>query len=222
MRYVFIHGNHEIGPPSDQVTVEANVVVFTGLGNIIYGNNTDNFSTPYSFSNGDCTQVDGQPNKFIPAREFTERLLTNVSIPTIIMGEFSTDQIGISSRPQDDYLYLAVVVYGRSDRPPCSLDDRVYLAKTVRGFVPYFVQSMSIRSDNYLPGDAQTLCRELTNYLKLKADVKEFNDFIELYRKRYFRNSSVQKEAILESCLLHILKMPFDLSSSIIHGLIRQ
>ncbi|OGE56594.1 hypothetical protein PENARI_c003G11399 [Penicillium arizonense] len=206
MRYVFIHGNHEIGPPSDQVTVEANIVVFTGLGNI----------------NGDCTQVDGQPNKFIPAREFTERLLTNVSIPTIIMGEFSTDQIGISPRPQDDYLYLTVVVYGRSDRPPCSLDDRVYLAKTVRGFVPYFVQSMSIRSDNYLPGDAQTLCRELTNYLKLKADNKEFNDFIELHRKRYFRNSSVQKEAILESCLLHILKMPFDLSSSIIHGLIRQ
>jgi hypothetical protein len=81
---------------------------------------------------------------------------------------------------------------------------------------------MSIRSDNYLPGDAQTLCKELTNYLKLKADNKEFNDFIELYRKRYFRSSSVQKEAILESCLLHILKMPFDLSSSIIHGLIRQ
>jgi hypothetical protein len=34
MRYVFIHGNHEIGPPSDQVTVEANIVVFTGLGNM--------------------------------------------------------------------------------------------------------------------------------------------------------------------------------------------
>lgn len=109
MRYVFIHGNHESGPLADQVTVEANIVVFTGLGNMyvslarvgfttesvdevdsIYGNNTDNFSTKYHFSNGFCTKVDGQPNQFIPAREFTEPLLKSVSIPTLIIGELPT------------------------------------------------------------------------------------------------------------------------------------
>lgn len=92
----------------------------------------------------------------------------------------------------------------------------------MRCFLPYFVESMSLRSDSYLPGDAQTLCKEITNYLKPKADEKDFDDFLEIYRKRYFRNSSVQKEAILESCLLHIVKMPFDLKSSIMHGLIKQ
>ncbi|KAJ5301811.1 hypothetical protein N7508_006674 [Penicillium antarcticum] len=132
------------------------------------------------------------------------------------------DQIGLSTKPQDDVLYLAVLVYGRSDHSPCSLDDRIYLAKTMRSFVPYFVQSMSIRSDSDLPGDAQTLCKEITNYLGLKADRKDLDDFIEVYRNHYFRNPSVPKEAILESCLLHILKMPFDLDSSITHGLIKQ
>ncbi|KAJ5767154.1 uncharacterized protein N7511_004770 [Penicillium nucicola] len=148
--------------------------------------------------------------------------MKNVSIPTLIMGEVPVDQIGLSSKPHDEFLYLAVLVYGRDDRAPCSLDDRIYLAKTMRSFVPYFVQSMSIRSDSYLPGDAQNLCKEITYYLKLKANEEDLNDFIEVYRSHYFRNASVPKEAILESCLLHILKMPFDLNSSIIHGLIKQ
>jgi hypothetical protein len=114
------------------------------------------------------------------------------------------------------------MVYGRSDRALCSLNDRAYLGKTMRSFVPYFVQSMSIISDSYLPGDAQTLCKIITRDLKLKADEKDLNEFIEVYRNRYFRNPSVPKEAILESCLLNIVKMPFDLNSSIRHGLIKQ
>lgn len=114
------------------------------------------------------------------------------------------------------------MVYGRSDRASCSLDDRVYLGKTMRNFVPYFVQSLSIESDSYLPGDAQTVCKEIANCLELNADEKELNEFIEVYRNRYFRNPSVPKEAILKSCLLNIVKMPFDLNSSIMHGLIKQ
>lgn len=51
----------------------------------VYGDN-DNSSTKYSF-NGVCTHVDGEPNKFVPARDFTELLLKNVSIPTLIIGE---------------------------------------------------------------------------------------------------------------------------------------
>lgn len=114
------------------------------------------------------------------------------------------------------------MVYGRSDRASCSLDDRVYLGKTMRNFVPYFVQSLSIESDSYLPGDAQTVCKAIANCLELNADEKELNEFIEVYRNRYFRNPSVPKEAILKSCLLNIVKMPFDLNSSIMHGLIKQ
>ncbi|KAJ5961467.1 hypothetical protein N7501_006408 [Penicillium viridicatum] len=220
MRYMFLHGNHEIGSFSDEVTVDAKIVIFTGRGNIVYGDN-DNSSTKYSFSNGVCTH-DGEPNKFVPARDFTELLLKNVSIPTLIMGEIPTDQIGLSSKLQDDVLYLAIMVYGRSDRASCSLDDRVYLGKTMWSFVPYFVQSLSIASDSYLPGDAQTVCKELADSLELNADEKELNEFIEVYRSRYFRNPSVPKEAILESCLLNIVKMPFDLNSSIMHGLIKQ
>ncbi|KAJ5416224.1 hypothetical protein N7465_004919 [Penicillium sp. CMV-2018d] len=256
MRYIFLHGNHEISSFSDEVTVDAKIVVFTGRGNMyvngslcctresidkvgsVYGDN-DNSSTKYSFSNGVCTHVDGEPNKFVPARDFTELLLKNVSIPTLIMGEIpsyltnrlmtnmvccflSSDQIGLSSKLQDDVLYLAIMVCGRSDRASCSLDDRVYLGKTMRNFVPYFVQSLSIASDSYLPGDAQTACKEITDSLELNADEKELNEFIEVYRSRYFRNPSVPKEAILESCLLNIVKMPFDLNSSIMHGLIKQ
>ncbi|KAJ5478747.1 hypothetical protein N7530_004256 [Penicillium desertorum] len=234
IRYIFIHGNHEISPFSDEIIVDAKIVVFTGRGNIVYGDNADNSSTKYSFSNGVCTHVNGEPNKFVPARDFTELLLKNVSIPTLIMVEIptlmtnmvccflSSDQIGFSSKLQDDVLYLAIMVYGRSDRASCSLDDRVYLGKTMRSFVPYFVQSLSITSDSYLPGDAQTTCKEITDCLELNADEKELNEFIEVYRNRYFRDPSVPKEAILESCLLNILKMPFDLNSSIMHGLIKQ
>jgi hypothetical protein len=34
IRYIFIHGNHEISPFSDEITVDAKIVVFTGRGNM--------------------------------------------------------------------------------------------------------------------------------------------------------------------------------------------
>ncbi|KAJ5753286.1 hypothetical protein N7520_010203 [Penicillium odoratum] len=221
MRYFFVHGNHEHTAIPNLVIVEANIVVFNRLGRIVFGNNKQNYSSLYCFINGVCTQVNGKDDTVIPARELTERLLRNASIPTLIIAEIPACQGGIFQSLQDEYLYLAVLVYGRDDLKPCDYDDRNYLATALRGFIPYFVESISLKSDNYLPGDAQTLCREIASYLATKEDVmKAFTEFIQMYRKRYLSNAPVQRAAVLETCLLHILKMPFDLESSIRHGLL--
>lgn len=90
----------------------------------------------------------------------------------------------------------------------------------MHGFTPYFVRSISCKSDNYLPGDARNLCEEIAKDMIRQNPDKADNEFLELYRQRYYGNKAVQGSAILHSCLLYILKMPFDFSSSIKQGLI--
>jgi hypothetical protein len=90
-----------------------------------------------------------------------------------------------------------------------------------RVFLPRFVQAVSSRSGNYLPGDARNLCKEIARDMGTLLDDGEFSSFLELYRQRYLGKSVVWKLDVLEACLLHIVKMPFDLTSSSQQGLIR-
>lgn len=110
---------------------------------------------------------------------------------------------------------------GRSDLRICVGEERDYLEQMSKVFLPRFVQAMSSRSGDYLPGDAGNLCKQIAHGMSpLLADV-EFAGFLELYRQRYLGKSVIQKSEILEACLLHIIKIPFDLESSIRQGLIR-
>ncbi|KAJ5992134.1 hypothetical protein N7451_007858, partial [Penicillium sp. IBT 35674x] len=160
-------------------------------------------SSKYPYIDGVYTPVDARSEPHIPARDFTTRMIKNVSIPTLVVAEIPK----------------VVLVSERSDHPPCNLDEKTYLATMMRGFAPFFIQSISRKSDDYLPGDAQNLCKEVANLMSVKDDDKSLNEFLEQYRKRYFGNQRVQRTIVLNSCLLNILKMPFDFSSSIRQGL---
>lgn len=115
---------------------------------------------------------------------------------------------------------VCVLVFERGHRPPCDFDEGHYLAMMIRGFAPFFIQSISRKSDDYLPDDAPNLCKEVANLTSLQDHNKSLNEFLEQYRKRYFGNQGVQRELVLNSCLLSILQMSFDFSSSIQQGLI--
>jgi len=47
-----------------------------------------------------------------------------------------------------------MMVTGKSDLGLCRADDNLYLNKMMRTFVSRFVQSMSLKSSDYLPDDA--------------------------------------------------------------------
>lgn len=118
-------------------------------------------------------------------------------------------------------IYLrALMVTGRSDLGLCHQNDRLYLHKMMRTFVPSFVQSMSRKSSDYLPGDAKNLCREVAERMDYSGDT-EFSGFLQLYHRRYCGRPGMEQKEILESCLLHSLKMPFELTASIQQGLVR-
>lgn len=112
------------------------------------------------------------------------------------------------------------MVTGRSDLGLCRADDHLYLYKMMRTLVPRFVQSMSRKSSDYLPGDAKNLCREVAERMGSLGE-NEFSEFLQLYHTRYCGRPRMGQREILESCLLHSLKMPFELTASIQQGLVR-
>lgn len=114
----------------------------------------------------------------------------------------------------------ALLVTGRSDLGLCRADDHLYLHKMMRVFAPHFVQSMSRKSSDYLPGDAKNLCREVAERMDYSGNT-EFSEFLQLYHKRYCGRPGMGQREMLESCLLHSLKMPFELTASIRQGLVR-
>lgn len=101
----------------------------------------------------------------------------------------------------------------------------------MRVFAPRFTQAMAMRSEHYLPGDAPTLSKDMAQDIgasltdadeeKGDEDVDELVGFLRLYRQRYLGKSVVGDLDVLEACLLHVLKMPFELASSVQQGLIR-
>ncbi|KAI9039934.1 uncharacterized protein KD926_008920 [Aspergillus affinis] len=239
-RYFFLHGSHERTSFPDQVEVEANVVSFSGNGKVISGDNNEPISQKYSFLNGVLTHTDGQTEAPIPAREFVETLLKNISVPALVLVEVPHSE---QSNPQDpnDSVYVAISVLGRSDLRICVGEERRYIARMMRVFAPRFTQAMAQRSDEYLPGDAQNLCKEIAHDMGSSLidnpnsnsdsgseegadeDEEELVGFLHLYRQRYLGKSGTESGYldILEACLLHVLKMPFELESSVQQGLIR-
>lgn len=125
----------------------------------------------------------------------------------------------------------------------------------MRVFAPRFTQAMAQRSEQYLPGDAQNLSKEMA--LEMGAWIvdaapaaattgpgtgpgtgagatngeeegdrgdegeEDLLSFLHLYRRRYMGKLVTGNLEILEDCLLHVLKMPFELASSVEQGLIR-
>ena len=120
----------------------------------------------------------------------------------------------------DNIPYSAVLVLGRDDLRPCTADDREYLFVMMQAFVPPFVGSLAPTSSEYLPGDARNLCIEVANRMGVIENDSKFQTFIEMYRGRYVRKPLPQR-SVVELCLLHVLKMPFELNSSIKNSLIR-
>lgn len=120
----------------------------------------------------------------------------------------------------DSLSYSAILVLGRDDIRPCTADDREYLAVMMQAFVPRLLTSMAPTASEYLPGDARNLCIEVANRMELIEDDSNFQTFIAMYRGRYVQKPLPQR-AVVELCLLHVLKMPFELNSAIQNSLIR-
>lgn len=109
---------------------------------------------------------------------------------------------------------------GRSGLDSISVADRNYLDQMTQSFVPYFVTAMARKSDAFLPGDARNLSHEIADsIMTTAADPSGLHAFLNLYDKRYIHKSQAPGD-ILESCLLHMLKMPFELNSSIRYRLV--
>ncbi|KAE8373009.1 hypothetical protein BDV26DRAFT_297357 [Aspergillus bertholletiae] len=207
LRYVFLHGSHEKAPASvNDVTVEAHIQALTQEGHIA----SDQPRTRYQFVNGVCA------DPTMPVRHLVGTLLKNVSIPTVIIAEVPIDQSNIT-HVKDPYVYLALLVTGRTDLGQCDATDRQYVEKMLHDFVPSFVQSLAMKSNEYLPGDAQNLSRDVAERMKA-LDNPQVDEFLQLYRQRYIGRKDLN---ILETCLLHILKMPFEVTSAARQGLIR-
>ncbi|PLB50314.1 hypothetical protein P170DRAFT_473877 [Aspergillus steynii IBT 23096] len=222
LRYFFLHGSHERTSFPDQVEVEANVVSFARDGRVISGDNNEPVSQRYCFFNGTMTDTDGQAQALVPARELVETLLKNISVPALVLVEVPTS---------------AISVLGRSDLRICVGEERRYLACMMRVFAPRFTQAMSQRRDEYLPGDAQNLSKEIARDMgasiadtaaattssseREEEEEEDLLSFLQLYRQRYLGKSVTGNLDILEACLVHVLKMPFELASSVEQGLIR-
>ncbi|KAL1877273.1 hypothetical protein Plec18167_004962 [Paecilomyces lecythidis] len=218
IRYFFLHGNHGAPPLPESLIVEASVVLYDHSGNVLYGKESENSPKKYHFENGKITHVDGDDSALIPVRQLTEPILKNVSVPTLITSELPSTESNVCC--SDAYQILVVSVLGRSDCQP-SLDDRNYTMTMMQVFVPCFVRAISLTSAGYRPGNVRDIARDVAAYMESIDSTHEFNKFLELYRERYIRKPVEYHGQILETCLLYMLKMPFDLVSSINYRLIR-
>ncbi|KAL3472486.1 hypothetical protein BJX99DRAFT_235437 [Aspergillus californicus] len=225
MRYLFLYGNHSGSPCAESATVHGRVVVYSRLGDVVYNDKGQNTTSKYEFLNGRCTLIDGKPNPFLPARVLTEKLILSVSIPAVVLAEVPASQTNLQSPQDDNYVYVVISVLGRDDHSPITSDDETYIRQMMHTFVPVFIQAVASKSQDYLPGDVQSMCRDIAAMMMSWMDKEEQKDdlteFLDLYRRRYFYGRIVHKKAVLESCLVHILKMPFELNASIKQGLIR-
>ncbi|RAK99323.1 DUF521-domain-containing protein [Aspergillus ibericus CBS 121593] len=167
LRYVFLHGNH--APTHHQETnIEGKVTLFNGQGEIVFEENPGRPSARYRFADGSCVAVDDQPCPYLPARKFVETLLRNVSVPALLVVEVPKDEAKLSSE-SDDFLYLSLLVLGRSDLDPISTADRTYLEEMSHSFVQNFVTAMARESDSFLPGDAHNLAHEIAGWIMTTA-----------------------------------------------------
>ncbi|KAL4871502.1 hypothetical protein BDV12DRAFT_183630 [Aspergillus spectabilis] len=199
LRYLFFHGNHGDIPPPPQVDIEASIVVCTGN---VY------------------ERLGCSIESILPAQPLVERLLKNVSVHALVLGEVPRHQLGMDLNVPDPFFYVAVLVLGRSDIRPCTASDREYLTLMMQAFVPRLVRSLAPVANEYLPGDARNLSVQLAKRIGQLEDNAEFLTFISMYRSRYAQKTLPRQE-VVELCLLHIVKMPFELGSSIQSSLIR-
>lgn len=220
LRYFFFHGNHGGIPIPPHMSVDAKILVFSGEGQILLGHTFEDSPSRYHFNNGIYDSADGQNEKPLPAKPLVERLMKNVSVPSLIVAEVPSHQMGIGLRTLDPFLYVAVLVLGRDDLRPCTPDDREYLAVMMQAFIPRFITSIAPTASKYLPGDAHNLSIEMANSMELIEDDSNFQTFIAMYRGRYVQKPLPQR-AVVELCLLHVLKMPFELNIAIRTTLIR-
>ncbi|KAJ5394230.1 uncharacterized protein N7487_011871 [Penicillium crustosum] len=215
LRYFFFHGNHGDIPIPPHMSVEAKILVFNGEGQILLGENFEDSPSRYHFNNGIYDSMDGPNERPLPAKPLVERLLKNVSVPSLVAAEVPS-----VLDTSDSLSYSAILVLGRDDIRPCTADDREYLAVMMQAFVPRLLTSMAPTASEYLPGDARNLCIEVANRMELIEDDSNFQTFIAMYRGRYVQKPLPQR-AVVELCLLHVLKMPFELNSAIQNSLIR-
>ncbi|KAJ5265679.1 hypothetical protein N7524_006697 [Penicillium chrysogenum] len=202
------------------MTIEANVVVLTGQAEVLFGQNFDKGPSCYEFQDGIGRNADGQVEGPLPAKSFVEKIMKNVSVPSLIVAEVPKHQMGIDLEAKDPFFYVALLVLGRSDLRPCTASDREYLSVMMQTFVPRLVRSMAPMASEYLPGDARNLCVDIANRMEKIADDPDYHTFIAMYRGRYVQKPLPQR-AVVELCLLHVLKMPFELSTAINSSLIR-
>ncbi|PWY73050.1 hypothetical protein BO70DRAFT_297344 [Aspergillus heteromorphus CBS 117.55] len=207
LRYVFLHGNHARPNLPTHACIEGKVRLFNRQGDIVFDDDPTRASSQYGFTEGRCVSVNDQPDAYIPARMFVQTLLKNIQVPGLIAAEVPK----------------AILVTGRSGLDPIPAQDRDYLESMMQRLVPRFVSVISGKSDAYLPGDAKNLCHEIADsMLKPRGGSGDLDllAFLDVYEKRYIHKPSATPEAILESCLLHVMKMPFELNSSIRYRLI--
>ncbi|KAJ6000079.1 hypothetical protein N7481_000488 [Penicillium waksmanii] len=204
LRYFFFHGNHGDVPLPRHLTVEANVVVFNGKGEILFGQNFDKGPSCYEFQGGFCRNADGQVEDPLPAKSFVEKIMKNISVPSLILAEVPK----------------AILVLGRSDIRPCTAGDREYLSVMMKTFVPRMLRVMAPTASEYLPGDAHNVCVGVADRMEMLEDDPDYHTFIAMYRGRYVQKP-LPRRAVVELCLLHVLKMPFELNTSIKSSLIR-
>ncbi|CAI7659036.1 unnamed protein product [Penicillium pancosmium] len=128
--------------------------------------------------------------------------------------------MGVDLEVKDTFFYIAILVLGRSDIRPCTAGDREYLSIMMKTFVPRMLRVMAPTASEYLPGDAHNVCVGVADRMEMIEDDPDYQTFIAMYRGRYVQKP-LQRRAVVESCLLHVLKMPFELNTSIKSSLIR-
>ncbi|RAK89836.1 hypothetical protein BO79DRAFT_286823 [Aspergillus costaricaensis CBS 115574] len=218
MRYLFLHGGHSQLPPPDNFSVEAKVLVQNTHGEIIFDDSPDQPTSQYQFIDRTLKSVNGKEDAYIPKQLFVEKMLMNVSIPTLLFAEIPRDHADTPS--SENVSYVTLLILGRTGMEQASFQDYEYLKSMLHLFVPRFGRAISRMSDVYLPGDALNLSHEVAGYMMVPSgDTNNLRTFLAMYAKRYMLKSSSERE-VLERCLLHMLKMPFELSSAIRYGLI--
>ncbi|PYH30976.1 uncharacterized protein BO87DRAFT_429146 [Aspergillus neoniger CBS 115656] len=231
MRYLFLHGGHSQLAPPDNFSVEAKVLVQNTHGEIFFDDSPDQPTSQYQFIDRTLKSVNGKEDAYIPKQLFVEKMLMNVSIPTLLFAEIPRDHADTPSSENVSYViyhgfstltsrFSTLLILGRTGVEQASFQDYEYLKSMLHLFVPRFGRAISRMSDVYLPGDALNLSHEVAGYMMVPSGhTNNLRTFLAMYAKRYMLKSSSETE-VLERCLLHMLKMPFELSSAIRYGLI--